>query len=229
MALEAALLIVPGYKGSGPDHWQSWLQQQVPGATRVEGIDWNAPILAQWAGRVRDALAHAAQPLRIVAHSFGCLAAVVAAADRPERVADLILVAPADPVRFDFVGLRPDPPLANCTSLCAALPLRALGVPGCVVASRNDPWLDFAKARELAAAWALEFHDAGAQGHINEQSGFGAWPALLELLAQRAAQDAHGVHTTAVLKRGRGSALAAVRQLTRAQLEARPLLDEGKA
>ena len=36
----------------------------------------------------------------LVAHSYGCLASVVAAADRPERVAGLLLVAPPEPDRF---------------------------------------------------------------------------------------------------------------------------------
>lgn len=222
MAPEATLLIVPGYKGSGPAHWQSWLQQQVPGATRVDGIDWNAPILAQWAGRVRDTLASVAQPIRVVAHSFGCLAAVVAAADRPDRVADLILVAPADPARFDFVGLRPESLHPTSRSLCEALPLRDLGVNGCLVASRNDTWLEFGKAHELATAWGIAFHDGGATGHINEQSGFGAWPEFVELPAQRGIPR-HDRPRSAVLGKGRGSVLAAVRQLRRAQIEARTL------
>ncbi|HEY0962443.1 MAG TPA: alpha/beta hydrolase [Pseudomonadales bacterium] len=220
MVRDATLLIVPGYKGSGPDHWQSWLEQQVPGATRVVGIDWNAPILAQWAGRVRDTLARTTQPIRVVAHSFGCLAAVVAAADRPECVADLVLVAPADPARFDFVGLRPESSHAKPLSLCDALPLRDLGVNGCLVASRNDTWLEFGKARELAGAWGLGFHDAGAKGHINEEAGFGAWPEFVQLLAQRGVPR-HDRPRAAVLGKGRGSALAAVRQLTRAQIDAR--------
>ena len=47
----ATVLIVPGYHGSGPDHWQSWLETQVPEARRVSGIDWEQPVLA-------DARAH---------------------------------------------------------------------------------------------------------------------------------------------------------------------------
>ena len=41
----------------------------------------------------RDAIDRAPGPVWLVAHSFGCLASVVAAADRPERVAGLMLVA----------------------------------------------------------------------------------------------------------------------------------------
>lgn len=212
------LLIVPGYKGSGPDHWQTWLEQQVKHATRVDGIDWERPVLAAWAGEVRTALARAAEPVRLFAHSFGCLAAVVAAADRPEQVAELILVAPANPARFDFTGLRPEGNDAGAWSLSSALPLRALNVNGCVVASRNDPWLSYAQAEALAASWGLVLLDAGDAGHINPESGYGPWPLALEL-AQRPARLPS---VAPALKKGRGSVLAAVRQLTRRQLD-RPL------
>jgi uncharacterized protein len=210
------LLIVPGYKGSGPEHWQTWLQNQVPGAIRVEGIDWQAPVLAVWAGQIRDTLARASQPLRIFAHSFGCLAAVVAAADRPEQVAELILAAPADPTRFDFAGLKPESARGPAWCLGSALPARRLNVSGSILASRNDPWLAYERAAELAASWGLVLHDVGAAGHINPDSGFGPWPLSLQL-ASRPVRHAPGANTT--LKKGRGSVLAAVRQLTRQQLE----------
>jgi predicted alpha/beta hydrolase family esterase len=210
----APVLIIPGYHGSGPEHWQSWLERELPTATRVTGIDWNLPVLADWALRVRETLARAPQPLRIVAHSFGCLAAVVAAADRPDQVADLILVAPADPERFDFTGLRQEQAPADQPSLSAALPLRGLQVRGHLVYSSNDPWLAPATARSLAATWQLEAHDAGPAGHINGDSGYGPWPFILEL----AMQPLLPPQAPAALRRGRGSALAAVRQRTRQQL-----------
>lgn len=214
-------LIVPGYRGSGAQHWQSWLEQQVPGCIRINGIDWQEPVLAQWAGRVREVLATATQPLRIVAHSFGCLAAVVAVADRPEQVAQLVLVAPADPDRFDCMGLKPDQGFIDERySLQHVVPQRALAVGGLVIASRNDSWLSHDKAAVLAQHWGLRLHDAGAAGHINAESGYGPWPALLDLLQTEATPAAVvSPGTAASLRKGRGSALAAVRQLTREQLQ----------
>lgn len=219
--MDAPLLIVPGFNGSGPAHWQSWLEQQVPTSTRVDGIAWDQPVLAQWAGRVRDVLAKAEQPVWIIAHSFGSLASVVAAADRPEQVAQLILVAPADPARFDCMGLRPENTgFDNRFTLDHALPKRKLQVRGLVVASRNDPWLHYDKAALLAKQWGLGLHDAGEAGHINADSGFGPWPELLKLLARRRARaESPKTVATTNLRKGRGSALAAVRQLTREQMQ----------
>lgn len=222
--MAATHLLIPGYHGSPEGHWQDWLATQLPGSTLLDGIDWEQPVLATWAGRVRDLLAQAAQPLTLVAHSFGCLAAVVAAADRPDKVADLILVTPADPARFDFLGLR-----SSTTSphfrLEHALPRRELQVRGLVVGSRNDPWLELQQAKVLAQQWGLHFMDAGAVGHLNIDSGHGPWLRGLELLQQRQHEllRAAPVQAAPAIKRGRGSALAAVRHFTREQ-QLKPLL-----
>jgi predicted alpha/beta hydrolase family esterase len=157
----------------------------------------------------------------IIAHSFGSLASVVAAADRPEQVAQLILVAPADPARFDCMGLRPENiGFDSRYTLDHALPARRLQVRGLVVASRNDSWLHYDKAAAMAKQWGLALHDAGDAGHINPASGFGPWPELLKLLARRRSRPATlPAVASANLRKGRGSALAAVRQLTREQMQ----------
>ena len=40
-------LILPGYHDSDPAHWQTWMQERLPGACRVAGIEWESPILSQ--------------------------------------------------------------------------------------------------------------------------------------------------------------------------------------
>jgi predicted alpha/beta hydrolase family esterase len=144
------------------------------------------------------------------------LAAVVAAADRPEHVAELILAAPADPARFHFTGLKPEGVHSDECSLASVLPWRQLNVHGSIIASRNDPWLTYTQAAALAQRWGLALHDVGAAGHINPDSGYGPWPLGLQL-AQRPMRATPTANPA--LKKGRGSVLAAVRQLTRQQLE----------
>ncbi len=65
----------------------------------------------------------------------------------------------------------------------AFAPLREapLHVPTTVVASRNDPWMRFQRARHLATAWRADLIDLGFAGHINAASGFGPWPAGKQL------------------------------------------------
>lgn len=185
--MQTPTLIVPGFHGSGPEHWQTWLEQVLPDAQRVSGIDWEQPVLAHWAARVRAHLDQAHSPLWVVAHSFGCLASVIACCERPQQVAGLMLVAPADPERFSTQGLATDFPRA--AKLKQFLPQQALGVPALMVASSNDPWLSLQDARHWARLWACRLHNIGAQGHINADSGHGRWEQGLQLLQELQASD----------------------------------------
>jgi len=220
----APVLIVPGYQGSGEAHWQTWLHSQWPDSRMLEGIEWNKPVLANWAERIRDEIARAREPLWIVAHSFGCLASVVAAADRPQSVAALVLVAPADPARFNLLGLgSADDRRLEVHNLADVLPCAALDVPGLVIASTDDPWMSMESAQTWARRWQLDLQTIGAAGHINPESGFGPWPDLLQYLAAwqtRSSPETNvipGIHHR--MPRGRGSLLAHVRRHTRRQLD----------
>ena len=175
-------LIVPGFHGSGHAHWQSWMEKRLPRARRVGGIDWEVPVLALWAGEVRREIDAAPGAVWIVAHSFGCLASVIAAADRPSRVAGLLLVAPAEPRRFSLFGTREQYPGGD--SVASALPPTPLPSPSVLVASRNDPWLAFDRAHDLAERWGSRVVDIGEAGHINTESGYGPWPQGLDFLAE---------------------------------------------
>lgn len=177
-------LIVPGLKNSGPAHWQTWFESVLADTRRVEQADWSLPLLPDWAERVRDAIALAPEPVWIVAHSFGCLAAVAAAASHAERIRGALLVAPADPCQFAI----PEHYLEQ-----------RLPFPTILVASENDPWLRLPSAAVWARRWGCEFVNAGEAGHINADAGFGPWPAGLELLLRlHRASRIDGEETTAL-------------------------------
>lgn len=159
-------LIVPGLNGSGPAHWQTWFQTLLPDARRVEQDDPDTPDLQRWVARVNEHIEAATGRVVLVAHSFGCLASVAAAARTPDRIAAALLVAPADPRKFGVGHL---------------LPSTHLGFPSLVVASSTDPWVSLATARHWAGRWASRFIDAGDKGHINVDAGFGPWPEGFEL------------------------------------------------
>lgn len=118
------ILIVPGLHNSGPTHWQSWFETQLPATRRVEQADWERTCLSDWAARVRQSIDERPAPLWIVAHSFGCLATVTAGFVQAEKILGALLVAPADPDRFG------EP---------KALLEEKLAFPSLVVASSNDP------------------------------------------------------------------------------------------
>lgn len=155
------LLIVPGLQDSGPGHWQTLWQQHAPRFERVEQAQWNVADIDAWSTCVASTLRRSARPAVLVAHSFGCLAAVHAAAGGARNLHGLFLVAPADPQRF---------------RLGATLRDLTLPCPATVVASANDPWMDVVSAAWWARRWGAAFFNAGELGHINADSGIGAWP-----------------------------------------------------
>jgi predicted alpha/beta hydrolase family esterase len=167
------VLIVPGLNNSGPGHWQTRWEERYPTFERVEQWHWDCPQLAAWSDQIGHMLRRSARPALLVAHSFGCLAAVHRAAIGATNLAGALLVAPADPRKFGVDGELPTAPLA---------------IPTTVIGSEDDPWMPAERAREWAGCWGSEFIDAGALGHINAQSGLGDWAfglAQLARLAQR--------------------------------------------
>lgn len=175
-------LILPGFHGSGPAHWQSWMQDQLPGARRVAGIDWETPVLSHWSEAARRSILGSSDPVWLAAHSFGCLTALAASRGLGERIAGALLVAPADPERFSPRGVRAGPRRKDQLSLAADLPSAPLPFPSLVVASRNDPWMRLETIEHWAGLWGSAVLDIGDAGHINIDSGFGPWPQGLALL-----------------------------------------------
>jgi predicted alpha/beta hydrolase family esterase len=172
-------LIIPGLHSSGPGHWQTWFEEHLPGTVRVIQSDWDKADLTTWSARVRRDIHRNPGGHIVVAHSFGVLAAVHAAAREPERIAGALLVAPADPEKFDSIRDLPRDPLP---------------FPAVVVASSNDPWMTLWKGAEWADRWGADFVNLGDAGHINTESGFGPWPEGLSLLERlrRRSQHASG-------------------------------------
>jgi predicted alpha/beta hydrolase family esterase len=176
------VLVIPGLRGSGPVHWQSWLQGHFRRAVRVEQDDWDTADLETWATRIGETIAaEPSGPWVAVAHSFGCLALaqyVLSTCGRTAHgVRGALLVAPADPGRFALDDL----------------PLRQrLRVPATLLASDTDPWMSAARAESFAQAWGSGFVNLGDAGHINADAGFGPLPAakkLTEFLIHRVEQS----------------------------------------
>jgi predicted alpha/beta hydrolase family esterase len=174
------VLIVPGLHDSGPEHWQTRLQRHHRHSVRVSQRDWTRADLPAWAEQIGATLAqHPNAAWVVVAHSFGCLALVRALACGALGVHAAVLVAPADPAKFDVHALLP----------AAALPVAAT-----LVASRTDPWMPFDRAVRWAAQWGAPLVDAGDAGHINVQSGHGPWPlgrSIVERQIQRLNRARH--------------------------------------
>jgi len=163
------ILIVPGWSGSGPDHWQSRWETRLKTARRVEQEDWYKPSRHVWADEIVKAVRSATRPVVLVGHSAGCSAIAFAAEHlHPGEVAGAFLVAPAsEKAKGAVPGMAPD---------FIAHRREKLPFPSVLIASATDPYCTQDEAKELAEAWGSEFVDAGDGGHLNTESGHGPWP-----------------------------------------------------
>lgn len=169
------ILLLPGYLNSGPAHWQSVWERTSAAFMRVSQRDWERPVCAEWVAVLDDAVARHGAGAVLVAHSLACLLVAHWAAVTARTVKGALLVAPPDPRNPNFpkvaLGFTP-------------VPDRPFGFPSTLVASENDPYADLEYTERCAASWGSRFINAGRLGHINADSGLGAWREGMALLQQ---------------------------------------------
>ena len=86
------IVIVPGWRNSGPGHWQSLWAEQLPGARRVEQDDWDTPRRDAWVGQLARTVTEAAapavsavpEPSTVALGALGLLGAFLAARRKPQ-------------------------------------------------------------------------------------------------------------------------------------------------
>ena len=168
-------LMLPGLGNSGPRHWQT-LWERDPVFRRVAQSEWERPRCETWVCALENAVDRAGDDVVLVAHSLGCLLVAQWAARHPRVLRGALLVAPPDPDAITFpadaaVGFDP-------------LPHERLPFPSIVVASADDPFGSVEFTRRCSEQWGSRFVVIGARGHINAESGLGAWEEGLGLLRE---------------------------------------------
>ena len=164
------VIIVPGWRDSGPGHWQTLWAERVVGAVRVQQDDWVSPSREAWVDSIARTVLAQTGPVVIAAHSLGCIATAHLPVEVQARVQGALLVAPADPERR---GALAD---------FAPVPFHKLPYRSVLVASSNDPFCPVRLAGAYARAWGSEFVRVQDGGHLNVESGHGHWPLGLALL-----------------------------------------------
>lgn len=167
------VVIFPGFGNSGPRHWQSLWEQANADFARIDPVDWDHPRRSEWVSALEGTVRRLGPSAVVAAHSMGCLAVAHWAAGRHAPIKGALLVAVPDPGNSHFpseaTGFGP-------------VPARRFSFPSIVVASTDDAYGSLAFSERCAAAWGSRLVNIGAAGHINADSGLGAWDEGLALL-----------------------------------------------
>lgn len=187
------VLILHGWQGSGPDHWQTWLARRLVEA----GEEVRYPTLPQcdtpcpdrWGAALHAelaALGHEGERI-VVCHSLGCVlwlreAHRVRAADRVDRV--LLVAAPCPGCHIDeLAGFFPTG--AQADRIATGSPCTRL------VCSDDDPYCPRVGAgTHWGATLDLPVDLIPGGGHLNPEAGYGPWPSVEDWVHGRRAQVA---------------------------------------
>jgi predicted alpha/beta hydrolase family esterase len=159
-------LILHGYQGSGPGHWQTWLAGRLRSSDASVHYpdlpDADAPQLHAWLDALaRELDAIGDEPI-VICHSAACALWLHHVAEGGKPAERVLLVAP--PSRAGVPDI-----------LASFFPVPDIEAPDArIVCSDNDPYCpEGAGSLYRGPADVLP-----GQGHINPESGYGAWPAV---------------------------------------------------
>lgn len=175
----ASYLILHGYEGSGPDHWQTWLADRLRyGDDTVAYPELPAPYapnLQTWRTALEEALRELPGKPVVVCHSLACLlwlhhsAQPVLEGGLAERV---LLVAPPSTAGAPREILNFFPVPFERERVAGAARVTRL------VCAHDDPFCPEGADNEYGDPLGLECDVLDGAGHINPESGYGQWPAV---------------------------------------------------
>lgn len=175
MTFQSTILIIPGLGNSGPQHWQSLWENEF-NFTRVEQKEWDTPVCADWIENINNEVnRHDPENVILVGHSLACTTIAYWAQKFNVKIKGALLVGPSDTEADTY------PPGTNGFK---PVPLIKLPFKSIVVASTNDYYVRFERAKLFADGWKSELINIGDAGHINVASGFGEWNKGLAMLKQ---------------------------------------------
>jgi predicted alpha/beta hydrolase family esterase len=175
-----SFLILHGWQGSGPLHWQTWLAETL--ALAGEDVrypqlpDPDTPRLDGWLRPMRAILEELPGERVVLCHSLGCVLWLRHAADTaPEhRVDRVLLVAPPAPWT-ELPGVRGFFPVD-------ATEEDVEGAAGStrLVCAPDDPYCPEGADAVYGAPLALATDVIPGGAHLNVDAGYGPWPSVLD-------------------------------------------------
>ncbi|WP_144555912.1 alpha/beta hydrolase [Bacillus sp. X1(2014)] len=188
---QQSFVIIHGLGGSGPDHWQTWLAQEL---TRNNYhvqyptfTNFDSPNKSVWLKELSATLRMIPEGnnLTVITHSLGCLLWLHYASTLNKPIANrVILVAPPSPnhILTEAKSFYPVPLDGNNLTNAAENTL--------FIHSSNDPYCSLADVKSYSNLSFPSITIPNA-GHINTQSGHGKWPWILDLCL---AEEKHSLY-----------------------------------
>ncbi len=164
---------IPGYGGSGEGHWQTYFDNTLDNCQRIHQDSWTKPILDDWVERINEILSKEnLEDTILITHSLGGIALLKWVKKYKQKIKGALLVAPPDIENpYQDLGLGD-----------IQIPQLRLPFPSVVVCSTNDPWMTEKRTKHFAEIWGSEFIVLKNAGHINADSGYGAWDEGLNIV-----------------------------------------------
>ena len=176
------VLLLHGWGGSDYPHWQSWLAGELAkdyGTVAFPLLDNpHFPSKNRWVRQVK-ALLEEFRPHTVICHSLANNLWFHLCKETFTPVERLLLVAPPR-LDLDIDTLKTFYPVTVPDDLYAKEAF--------LVTSTTDPYLDVDEARALQKALDIPMKVIENGGHLNEESGYGEWPWVLEWVKNRTAR-----------------------------------------
>jgi serine hydrolase len=172
------VVILHGWQGSEPEHWQSWLAGRLAAGHEVRYPDLPgaaSPVLTDWLAALEAVLAGLPDGgFDLVCHSLAGLlwlhrTVAGPATPLPARV---LLVAPPSPRRPIPEAASFYPPPLDVEAV------RSASGGTILVCSDDDPYCPEGAALAYGRPLKIPVTVLPGSGHLNVEAGFGPWPAV---------------------------------------------------
>ncbi len=165
---------IPGYGGSGNNHWQTYFDTKLDHCIRIQQNDWDHPVIEDWVERINETLKdeNLAEVI-LITHSLGGIALLQWVKKYAKKIKGALLVAPPDIENpYEDLGLGET----------VSIPQFELPFPSIVVCSSDDHWMNLERSKYFADIWGSELVILDNAGHINGDSGYGEWDEGIKIL-----------------------------------------------
>ncbi len=180
------ILLLHGWGGNKPEHWQEWLYAELQKA----GVDVRypkmpyprAPRLASWISAVHDAVKELPKddPVTILCHSLGAITWMHYSTALDHQVADRVLLVAPPYVSRDLTPADTPPGIDSFFPV----PLNADAIHLCagatnIICGENDCYGTEDQVKAYADRLEVPMHMLPGAGHVSPYWKYGQWPWIL--------------------------------------------------